>query len=57
MTTSYRQLIVWQKSIELVEKIYLLTSKFPGNELFGLTSQIKRADALCFSLQKKGESR
>lgn len=43
MMTSYRQLIVWKKSIELVEKIYKLTSIFPNSELFGLTSQIRRA--------------
>lgn len=43
MTTSYRQLIVWQKSVELVEVIYRLTQGFPKTELFGLVSQIKRA--------------
>lgn len=43
MTTSYRQLIVWQKSIELVELIYKLTQGFPKAELFGLVSQIRRA--------------
>ncbi len=39
---SYKKLIVWQKSIHLVELIYDLTSDFPKNELFGLISQIKR---------------
>jgi four helix bundle protein len=39
---SYKKLIVWQKSIYLVELIYGLTSDFPKNELFGLISQIKR---------------
>lgn len=40
---TYRDLIVWQKSIELTKKIYLLTKSFPKEEQFGLTSQIKRA--------------
>lgn len=43
MVHSYKELIVWQKSIELVINIYGLTEKFPKEEIFGLTSQIKRA--------------
>ena len=39
----YKELIVWQKSIELVTNIYELTEKFPREEIFGLTSQIQRA--------------
>lgn len=37
------KLIVWQKSHELVLKIYKITENFPKEELFGLTSQIRRA--------------
>jgi four helix bundle protein len=40
---NYRGLIAWQKSMELVKLIYSLTKKFPRKELFGLTSQIRRA--------------
>src|SRR3990167_9579649 len=40
---SYKELIVWQKSVELVEAIYQLTSSFPKDELFGIISQIRRA--------------
>jgi four helix bundle protein len=40
---SYKELIVWQKSIELVTMIYELTDKFPKEEIFGITSQIRRA--------------
>ena len=40
---SYKNLIVWQKSIELVVVIYELTDKFPREEIFGITSQIRRA--------------
>ncbi|PJC49697.1 four helix bundle protein [Candidatus Nomurabacteria bacterium CG_4_9_14_0_2_um_filter_32_10] len=40
---SYKELIVWQRSIELVVNIYELTEKFPKEEIYGLTSQIRRA--------------
>ncbi len=41
--TSYRDLDVWKKSINLVVLIYKQTELFPKNELYGLTSQIRRA--------------
>jgi len=40
---SYRDLIVWQKSMRLVTRIYLITKELPKNELYGLTSQIRRS--------------
>ena len=40
---TYRDLIAWQKSMDLVVEIYQLTKLFPQEELFGLTSQIRRA--------------
>ena len=40
---SYRDLVVWQKGIELVVEIYTLTKYFPKEETFGLSSQIKRS--------------
>lgn len=39
---SYRDLIVWQKSMQLVTDVYLETKKFPSDELYALTSQLKR---------------
>jgi len=39
----YKDLIVWQKARVLVKNIYNLVSKFPDDEKFGLTSQIKRS--------------
>lgn len=39
---SYKDLIVWQKSVELVLPIYELTEKFPKSEIYGLTSQMRR---------------
>ena len=40
---SFKQLIVWQRSIELVKEIYKVTDEFPKSELYGLTSQMRRA--------------
>lgn len=40
--TDYKDLIVWQKSMELARIIYRLTSRFPRDEVFGLTNQIRR---------------
>ncbi|OGG86591.1 hypothetical protein A3B87_01970 [Candidatus Kuenenbacteria bacterium RIFCSPHIGHO2_02_FULL_39_13] len=40
---SYKDLIVWQKAMELVVEIYKLTESFPKEELYGLTSQIRRS--------------
>ena|SRR5215510_13197387 len=40
---SYRDLIVWQKAIELVIEVYRATRAFPTTELYGLTSQMQRA--------------
>ena len=40
---SYKDLIVWRKSIGLVKEIYLLTNKFPKSELYGIVSQMRRA--------------
>ncbi|HXK40122.1 MAG TPA: four helix bundle protein [Candidatus Paceibacterota bacterium] len=40
---SHKELFVWQKSIELTLTIYKLTSSFPPEELYGLTSQMRRA--------------
>jgi four helix bundle protein len=40
---SYRDLIVWNKSISLVTLIYFALKKFPDEEKFGLVSQIKRS--------------
>lgn len=43
MARSFKDLIVWQKSHELVLEIYKLTNNFPKTEIYCLTSQIRRA--------------
>jgi len=40
---SYRDLKVWQAGMDLAQECYLLTRRFPREEQFGLTSQIRRA--------------
>jgi four helix bundle protein len=40
---SHRDLIVWQKAMDLVTTVYRLTESFPKTELYGLTSQIRRS--------------
>src|SRR5947208_11054195 len=42
---SYRDLEVWQRGMDLAEQCYLATRVFPKEEMFGLTSQIRRAAA------------
>ncbi len=41
--TSYKNLEAWKKSMLLVKEVYNLTSNFPKEELYGLSSQAKRA--------------
>ena len=43
MIKSYRDIIAWQRSIELAENIYELTRILPKEELYGLSSQMRRA--------------
>ena len=40
---TYRDLIVWQRAIELVTEVYQLTEIFPKEEIYGITSQMRRA--------------
>ncbi|MDZ7315243.1 MAG: four helix bundle protein [candidate division KSB1 bacterium] len=40
---SYRELIVWQKSVALAKRIYLSTSQLPKEETYGMQSQMRRA--------------
>ena len=39
----YRNLVVWQKAMELAEKVYLVTRNFPEEEIYALTSQVRRS--------------
>ena len=39
----YKDLKVWQKGIEITDKIYSITDRFPKSELYGLTAQMRKA--------------
>lgn len=43
MEKPHKRLLAWQKSMELVVMIYTLTKRFPKEEIYGLTSQLRRA--------------
>jgi four helix bundle protein len=43
MGDSFRDLIVWQRAVEMSLAVYGLTATFPGSERFGLTNQMRRA--------------
>ena len=43
MGESFKDLIVWQKAVQLSSEIYRLTAAFPRSEQFGLTNQMRRA--------------
>ena len=54
---SYKDLTVWQKSMELVKRIYMLTSEFPQSEIYGLVTQMRRAAVSIPSNIAEGYSR
>jgi four helix bundle protein len=54
---SYRDLVVWQKGIELAKMLYPLTARLPAEEKFGLMSQIRRAAVSVPSNIAEGQAR
>lgn len=55
--SSYRELIVWQKSIELTVRVYALTRRFPAQERYGITSQMRRAASSIPANVAEGQAR
>ena len=53
----YRELIVWQKAMSLVESVYRATNSFPNTEIYGLTSQVRRAAVSIPSNIAEGQGR
>jgi four helix bundle protein len=43
MIHSYKDLVVWQRAMEVVVAVYELSEQFPKSELYGLTSQMRRS--------------
>lgn len=54
---SYKDLIVWQKAMDLVEMVYTVTKGFPREELYGLTNQLRRATVSVPSNIAEGHAR
>src|SRR5689334_18191174 len=54
---SYRDLEVWQRSMQLAKRIYQVTQKFPSDERFGLTNQLRRASVSVPSNLAEGHAR
>ncbi len=57
MAQTYKDLIAWQKSMELVTEVYRETQRFPKEELYGLTSQLRRAAVSVPSNIAEGQAR
>jgi four helix bundle protein len=56
-TRSYKDLVVWQKAIELAKLVYKLTQNFPSAEKFGLIAQTRRAAVSIPSNIAEGQAR
>ncbi|MGB9257659.1 MAG: four helix bundle protein [Candidatus Korobacteraceae bacterium] len=54
---SYKELVVWQKSMNLVSEIYEVTRSFPREEIYGLTSQMRRSAVSVPSNIAEGQGR
>lgn len=54
---NFKELLVWQKSINFVTEIYEVTNNCPKDEMYGLTSQIRRASISIPSNIAEGNSR
>jgi four helix bundle protein len=57
MAQDYRDLVVWQKAIDLTVRIYQLTRAFPKDEMYGLISQMRRASVSVASNIAEGRGR
>jgi four helix bundle protein len=57
MAKSFRDLLVWQRSMQLTVKIYKLTRDFPRKEIYGLTSQLRRSSVSVPSNIAEGQGR
>lgn len=57
MGESFRDLAVWQRSVDLALQIYKLTASFPDSERFGLTNQLRRASVSVASNIAEGYGR
>ena len=54
---TYKDLLVWQMACDFTTKIYRITNSFPHNEIYGLTSQLRRASVSIASNLAEGSKR
>lgn len=54
---SHRDLVVWQKAVSFVDRVYDMTEAFPKHELYGLSSQVRRASVSVPSNIAEGNGR
>jgi four helix bundle protein len=54
---TYRDLVAWQKAMDFVVEVYELTQRFPREELYGLTSQLRRSAVSVPSNIAEGQGR
>jgi four helix bundle protein len=57
MAQAFQDLVVWQRAVEMTVKIYELTRTFPSEEIYGLTSQLRRAAVSVASNIAEGRGR
>ena len=57
MASDYKDLLVWQKAMDLVVSVYEITKAFPHEERFGLTNQVRRAAVSIASNIAEGQGR
>jgi four helix bundle protein len=57
MSRGYRDLMVWQKSMQLAASIYQVSKQFPREEMYGITSQMRRSAVSIASNVAEGHGR
>lgn len=57
MARTYKDLVAWQKSMELVTELYRVTQRFPKEEIYGLRAQVRRAAVSVPSNIAEGQAR
>jgi four helix bundle protein len=57
MSGTFEDLTVWQKSVQFAIRIYAITKEFPRDELYGMTSQLRRASVSIASNIAEGKGR
>ncbi|HEY5611941.1 MAG TPA: four helix bundle protein [Thermoanaerobaculia bacterium] len=57
MAQSYRDLVAWQKALDLVAAVYEVSRAFPKEEVYGLTAQVRRAAVSVISNIAEGKGR